>query len=130
MTTILQISSDGINGFNDVTFTVGNITMMFGLVGGLIAVWVKIQLNAEKAISKIESLEGDVISAKAGRHSLKKELLNKINEEKDHVRARIDKTQAEIKEHKKHADIENKEMREKLNSMDGKLDILIKNQDK
>jgi len=118
----LLIQAQTVNGMNDVVFTTGN---MITILGGVIAtvttfVTLKVQAAAkekadEKRFTDLETnLKEEVLSIKHGKTAMKKEMKEQIKEVDEHNRARIDKTQKEMRNYRDKTDEEFKQINSKM----------------
>jgi len=118
----LLIQAQTVNGMNDVVFTTGN---MITILGGVIAtvttfVTLKVQAAAkekadEKRFIDLETnLKEEVLSIKHGKTAMKKEMKEQIKEVDEHNRARIDKTQKEMRNYRDKTDEEFKQINSKM----------------
>lgn len=132
-----------INGFDEVYFTVGNIvTIVLGIVsilGFFFALKYGQKNNQNEIIGlkelhekDMKAMEEKIINQKNGKIAIKKELEKKIEEIDKHNRARIDKTQEEMKQYKDKTDEEFKQINNSINEVKqntaniiGKLDTLL-----
>lgn len=89
---LLQVS-----GMNDVTFTVGDIVTLLGLIIGLVGVFVKMKIDRVKLEGTVNTLEAkhaefkeDFIASKRSRHAIRKEfaeaddkIMNELKEDRE-----------------------------------------------
>jgi len=125
-----------VNG-TDLVFGVKDmITLIIGIVGVSTA-FITLQLNfksfkdsvkvkfetMEKEYDKeVEALKIEDTGAKMGRHSIRKEVTQLVNDKFDVANLRIDKTQEDFKAHKTEVQSEFKEINMNLNKIVGMLE--------
>ena len=121
-----------VNGMSDVTFTLGNLITIGGGALATASAFFKLQYDQksetkatvvrfktmEKEMSKeIEKLNDTIIHVQNGKRSIKKELLEVIKEKDEMTRARIDKTQNEMKAYSEKTDQEFKEINSSISKV-------------
>ena len=94
-----------INGMNDVTFTVGDIVTLFGLIASVVGVFIKMKIDKVKMAAEITALEksiGDIkadnLGAKNSRHAIRKEFAEADDKIMDNFSKQNDKNGLEFKE--------------------------------
>lgn len=121
-----------VNGMSDVTFTLGNLITIGGGAVVTISTFFKLQYD-QKADTKatnvrfetmekehekeIEKLNDTVVHVQNGKRAMKKELLEVIKEKDEMTRARIDKTQSEMKAYSEKTDQEFKEINSSISNV-------------
>lgn len=138
---LLDAAHGQVNAFEGLSFNLGNLITLGGLLIGGIRIWMKITSNQQDSDNRIKGLEdsriksdedhdAEIQAASHGRIAIKKELRFEMAKEHDVITKRIDKTQSDVKEHKKDSDSEFKILTGLMNTVNGKLDILIQNNSK
>ncbi len=121
-----------LNAMNDVTFTLGNLITIGGGFVVTLSTFLKLQYD-QKAEAKatvvrfetmekennkeIEKLNDTIVHVQNGKRAMKKELLEIVKEKDEMTRARIDKTQNEMKAYSEKTDQEFKEINSSISKV-------------
>lgn len=97
---------DQINGLNDVSFTTKDVIYLIGFVVTILSAYFKMQLDKEKMNAKLATLETvatettsrlkeESLSAKNGRHALRKELTENVERKEKDLHEKIEKVESD-----------------------------------
>jgi hypothetical protein len=132
-----------VNGLEDVVFSLGNIITIGGGAVATLTAFLKLQYNQkaeEKATAvrfetiekeyrkeintvekeyrkEVETINNSIVHVQNGKRALRKELLEIIKEKDEMTRARIDKTQSEMKAYSEKTDQEFKEINSSISNV-------------
>lgn len=109
MLVILLQVAEPINGM-DLTFGLKDIIMLGGGVVSLFGAYFALKYGQKASDREIALLNEEIISSKRGRNAIKRECMDLIKEKDEATRARIDKTQSEMKSYSEKTDQEFKEI--------------------
>jgi DNA anti-recombination protein RmuC len=100
--TLLNEQAQGVDGMNDVSFTMKDVIYIVSLVVSIAAFIFRMKIDKEKMSHKIEALESTeaqrektyqeaIMHAKNGRKEIRKEFENNLKEREQVLHARIDR---------------------------------------
>lgn len=95
---------------NDFAFNLKDLIMLVGGIVSLLGAFYALKYGQKASDREITLLNEEVMSGKRGRNAIKREILDLVKEKDEATRARIDKTQAEMKSYSEKTDQEFKEI--------------------
>jgi septal ring factor EnvC (AmiA/AmiB activator) len=99
-----------INAMTDVSLNVKDVVMLIGGIVSLLSVFFALKYGLKATDKEISTVKEEIMNNKRGRHAMKAELMDAIKEKDEMTRARIDKTQSEMKAYSEKTDQEFKEI--------------------
>jgi septal ring factor EnvC (AmiA/AmiB activator) len=109
MLELLQVQQP-INAMTDVSLNVKDVVMLIGGIVSLLSVFFALKYGLKATDKEISTVKEEIMNNKRGRHAMKAELMDAIKEKDEMTRARIDKTQSEMKAYSEKTDQEFKEI--------------------